>query len=191
MRRPDLMKQKLIEGLEQAEVDCFLPQVTIHKSFQQFIKYDIFCQEFIKKDNDNDNHLKFITQPLLPKMIKKNSDTGLIEELPLSVRFSNIFQQHYHHRQHNLLSSSISPSLPTTVTIVIGPEGGWMYEELESFVQLGFHQVHMGTRILRTDIAVQSALGIVNELLGYYDTLPTSIASTTDGNDNNNNNRNI
>ena len=179
MRRPDLMKQKLIEGLEQAEVDCFLPQVTIHKSFQQFIKYDIFCQEFIKKDNDNDNHLKFITQPLLPKMIKQNVNTGLIEELPQSVRFSNIFQQHYHQQQ--LLSSSsmlpISPSLPTTVTVVIGPEGGWIYEELDAFVQLGFHQVHMGTRILRTDIAVQSALGIVNELLGYYDTL--SIANTT------------
>ncbi len=54
MRRPDIMRLKLIEGLEQAEVDCFLPTVSIHKSFNQFIKFQL-PQLLSSSSSSNDN----------------------------------------------------------------------------------------------------------------------------------------
>ena len=109
MRRPDILKQKLIEGLEQAEVDCYLPQVTVHKSFNQFIKYDLFCHGFIDPSVDG-NHLKFVTQPLYPVMIKKDPVTSIIHQLPPSRRFSSIFHQNYKY-QNTQSSSSIDSNL--------------------------------------------------------------------------------
>ena len=114
MRRPDILKQKLIEGLEQAEVDCYLPQVTVHKSFNQFIKYDIFCHGLINPPSDPSSpssqtdvkHLKFVTQPLYPTMIKQDHVTSVIHKLPPSQRFSTIFRQYYH--QDTLSSNSHS-----------------------------------------------------------------------------------
>ena len=41
------------------------------------------------------------------------------------------------------------------LVLAIGPEGGWVYEELESLVAQGFQLAHMGGRIMRTDIAVR------------------------------------
>jgi 16S rRNA (uracil1498-N3)-methyltransferase len=44
----------------------------------------------------------------------------------------------------------------------IGPEGGWMPEELSSFVESGWQSVSLGPNILRTEtaaIAVASLIG--------------------------------
>ncbi len=43
--------------------------------------------------------------------------------------------------------------------IAIGPEGGWIERELETFVARGFAPVSLGTPILRVEAAVASALG--------------------------------
>jgi len=45
------------------------------------------------------------------------------------------------------------------VTIAIGPEGGWIERELETFVARGFTPVSLGAPILRVEAAVASALG--------------------------------
>jgi 16S rRNA (uracil1498-N3)-methyltransferase len=45
------------------------------------------------------------------------------------------------------------------VGLAIGPEGGWIDRELETFVARGFHPVSLGTPILRVEAAVASALG--------------------------------
>ena len=46
---------------------------------------------------------------------------------------------------------------PTVVAI--GPEGGWIDRELETFVERGFKPVSIGTPILRVEAAVAAALG--------------------------------
>jgi RsmE family RNA methyltransferase len=45
------------------------------------------------------------------------------------------------------------------VVIAIGPEGGWIERELDTFVARGFRPVSLGTPILRVEAAVASALG--------------------------------
>ena len=45
------------------------------------------------------------------------------------------------------------------VILAIGPEGGWIDRELETFVARGFAPVSLGAPILRVEAAVASALG--------------------------------
>jgi RsmE family RNA methyltransferase len=75
------------------------------------------------------------------------------------------------------------PSAPPIETIVgarqptvlaIGPEGGWIERELETFVERGFRPVSLGTPILRVEAAVASALGQLLLLHRIRDTSPSS-----------------
>ena len=45
------------------------------------------------------------------------------------------------------------------IALAIGPEGGWIERELETFVSRGFKPVSLGGPILRVEAAVASALG--------------------------------
>ncbi len=51
------------------------------------------------------------------------------------------------------------------VTLAIGPEGGWIERELETFVARGFAPVSIAAGILRTETAVAAALGQLALLL--------------------------
>jgi 16S rRNA (uracil1498-N3)-methyltransferase len=49
--------------------------------------------------------------------------------------------------------------------LAVGPEGGWEEPgELDGFRELGFQQVTLGTRVLRSDVAVISLLSLANEI---------------------------
>jgi RsmE family RNA methyltransferase len=45
------------------------------------------------------------------------------------------------------------------VALAIGPEGGWIDREVDTFVARGFAIVSLGAPILRVEAAVASALG--------------------------------
>jgi 16S rRNA (uracil1498-N3)-methyltransferase len=49
--------------------------------------------------------------------------------------------------------------LPAPVALAIGPEGGWIAREVETFVARGFAPVSLGAPILRVETAVAAALG--------------------------------
>lgn len=240
MARPEAFRQKLIEGLEQAEVDCNLPTVSIHKSFLKFIRHELpfvfesfqssasapsytnavsaykFDEDSISSEpsvdmlvnsqsimsskskwNGNSSplpsssksvvHIKAVLHPLYPTMTRVLSN-GEIETLPQSFRLSELFSRilvegSFESESPQLRYSGNNTSedikviewKPSTcsreirLTLAIGPEGGWVFEELEAFVENGFHLVHMGDRIMRTDIAVQAALGIAHELIAQYE----------------------
>jgi RsmE family RNA methyltransferase len=51
----------------------------------------------------------------------------------------------------------VTARVPTV--LAIGPEGGWIERELETFVARGFKPVSLGTPILRVEAAVASSLG--------------------------------
>jgi RsmE family RNA methyltransferase len=55
------------------------------------------------------------------------------------------------------LERAVTRSEPTT--LAIGPEGGWIEREVETFVARGFTPVSLGVPILRVEAAVASALG--------------------------------
>ena len=48
---------------------------------------------------------------------------------------------------------------PAEVTLAIGPEGGWIQRELDTFVARGFRPVSLGAPILRVEAAIACALG--------------------------------
>jgi RsmE family RNA methyltransferase len=49
------------------------------------------------------------------------------------------------------------------VTLALGPEGGWVDAEVESFRRAGFEAVSLGPRILRTETAVAALIGRIYE----------------------------
>lgn len=53
---------------------------------------------------------------------------------------------------------------PRRMLIAVGPEGGWEEPyELDMFDRCGFQKVHIGSRVLRSDVAVVSLLALANE----------------------------
>jgi RsmE family RNA methyltransferase len=47
------------------------------------------------------------------------------------------------------------------VVLAIGPDGGWIPQEVELFARCGFTPVSMGERVLRSEVAICAALGAV------------------------------
>ena len=64
-----------------------------------------------------------------------------------------------------LIAHPHAPPIETVVmdvkptVLAIGPEGGWIDRELETFIERGFKPVSIGTPILRVEAAVAAALG--------------------------------
>ena len=58
------------------------------------------------------------------------------------------------------------PSSAQTITLAVGPEGGWRHEELEAAGANGFVAVTLGARILRAETAALAALSILQSRLG-------------------------
>ena len=44
-------------------------------------------------------------------------------------------------------------------TLAIGPEGGWIQREVDTFIARGFTPITLGVPILRVETAVAAALG--------------------------------
>ena len=49
--------------------------------------------------------------------------------------------------------------LDAPAILALGPEGGWIASELESFARAGFEPVSMGPRVLRTETALAALIG--------------------------------
>jgi 16S rRNA (uracil1498-N3)-methyltransferase len=54
----------------------------------------------------------------------------------------------------------------SSLTALIGPEGGWSPEELALFGELGIKSATMGPRVLRTETAAISAVTLIQHILG-------------------------
>ena len=174
MQNETKMRFALQEGLEQAEVDFRLPNVFIHKHIyphttssppSRSISYVL---ESIQKNVG-------CCRPLLPLLLQAQfpvmlDDSTKQKILPGLSRMAEAFQAFASSTNHK---NTERPH----VVLAIGPEGGWTENELKYFVnKLGFFPVHMGPRILRTDLAILSALGIANELLELY--FPVTVTSS-------------
>lgn len=48
---------------------------------------------------------------------------------------------------------------PAPLALAIGPEGGWIAREVDTFIDRGFSPVSLGVQILRVETAVAAALG--------------------------------
>jgi RsmE family RNA methyltransferase len=57
------------------------------------------------------------------------------------------------------LGARLGPEKKRSVGLAIGPDGGWVPFERALFAQQGFHEVSLGERPLRTEVAVSALLG--------------------------------
>ena len=62
------------------------------------------------------------------------------------------------------LEHVVTPGEPRPLTLALGPEGGWIAREVETFEQRGFAPVTLGESILRVEAAVAALLGQVQLL---------------------------
>ena len=72
------------------------------------------------------------------------------------------------HLQHFLkqdFSLSLSSSLPSQIIIATGCEGGWTQTEVEQAISVGFQEVSLGKRILRSVTAPIMAMSTIASLL--------------------------
>lgn len=70
------------------------------------------------------------------------------------------------HNERNLKKVLSSVKDTRHITILVGPEGGFSKEEIDTAVDKGFIEVSLGPRILRTETAPISAISIVQYELG-------------------------
>lgn len=60
-------------------------------------------------------------------------------------------------------------SIETEIGVLIGPEGGFTTEEIESMRSIpGFHKVSLGSNVLRAETASTVALGLVSACIDSY-----------------------
>jgi 16S rRNA (uracil1498-N3)-methyltransferase len=94
--------------------------------------------------------------------------TTYLPAITLHDRLMGLLDERYAAPNPNAMRLIAHPSAPPIESVVtsrmptvlaIGPEGGWIERELETFIARGFAPVSLGTPILRVEAAVASALG--------------------------------
>ena len=58
------------------------------------------------------------------------------------------------------------PAPERSVTVLVGPEGGWSEEELDEAGRLGIERIGLGPRVLRSETAAAAALAMMQALWG-------------------------
>jgi 16S rRNA (uracil1498-N3)-methyltransferase len=65
-------------------------------------------------------------------------------------------------------SPESAPSTPETITLAVGPEGGWSSDEVRWLVEAGAQPVHLGPSVLRTEHAAGAALAVIAAWTGRW-----------------------
>ncbi len=123
----------VLEGLQQG-VDTVTPNITLQKRFKPFVEDE------------------------LAALI---ADGHAIVAHPYSNRsLAQYLQQHSDLSAKNAISNLRQVSKNTLPSVVcIGSEGGWIDYEIDLFASQGCHAVTIGSRVLRTEAAVNVILG--------------------------------
>jgi len=133
-RKPIGIRNALIEGLCQA-ADVQIPSVTIVKRLKPFLEDDL--DSMFPKET----WARVIAHPQ-----RKGGERAL--------RMGKIS-----------FSDHLKDSSKKRIVLAVGPEGGWAEPyELDMFQNLGFQQVTLGPRILRSDVAVVSLLSLAQDV---------------------------
>ena len=133
-RRPEELRRLLIEGLCQCG-DVRIPQVTIAKRLRPFLE----------------DELDVLFPPHeVARVIAHPQRVGQIDP-PIRMR--------------EITFPNTDATANPRIVVAVGPEGGWEEPyELDMFERLGFQQITMGTRVLRSDVAVVSLLSLAHDV---------------------------
>jgi RsmE family RNA methyltransferase len=141
-RKPNEIRKLLIEGLCQAG-DVKIPSVTVVNRLKPFLEDDL---ENLFPTND---WARVIAHP----QRKDISDNQVLRMEDISFPASTF------------TSDERRSASPSNMLLAVGPEGGWAEPyELDMFQDHGFQQVTLGSRILRSDVAVVSLLSLAHDV---------------------------
>ena len=91
---------------------------------------------------------------ILPEiLIRKRFKPFVEDEIPKFIRGSKAFVAH-----PDFETSQPCPSIQGAVTLMIGPEGGFIPYEIEKLKTSGFTAIYLGKRILRVETAVTALI---------------------------------
>ena len=139
-RKPASMRDCIEEGLSQGCHDYRAPVVTVDKALHRFLG-DV---ERLDCMYPRDQYRRILAHPPTP------SDPNATVE---STRIMDVLPP----------AATATSGLPPKMVVAIGPEGGWTDAELKLFIAREFLPVHMGERVLRTDVATTALLALAHE----------------------------
>lgn len=100
---------------------------------------------------------------VIPSLVPPVSWESFLAQLP-DQAFNLLF---WENSRDNYLSQTLPPSSdPDNVRVIVGPEGGFLQEEVDRILRQGAILIGLGPRILRAETAAVAALTAVQLLLG-------------------------
>ncbi len=101
----------------------------------------------------------------------KQSGRAFVPEISLPVRFEAALDLDglgvmFAERDGESLERLTSQSSPSSLTALVGSEGGWSDEEIESAGARNFHVITLGGRILRAETAAITVTALLQHLFG-------------------------
>jgi 16S rRNA (uracil1498-N3)-methyltransferase len=136
------MKSELMDGLAQANHDCFLPEVSVCRQFSSFISRDLDALFPTSRFE------RVVAHPSIP------AEDKLFARLPQRLsEYWSLDPPSYRASQADMTNTLGAPPLKELV-IAVGAEGGWHRKDLDLLESRQFSAVHIGPRVLRTDTAV-------------------------------------
>lgn len=142
----ELGVQRLVPVLTQRSPP--LDQSTLHKRIQHWRKIIVSACEQCGR-----NHLPELDEASPLTAWLKQPQVGIC--MVLSLNGKNNLQDVLPHHHH-----------PSPVTVLTGAEGGLSEVEIQEAMQVGYLDIHLGPRILRTETAAVAVLAICQALAG-------------------------
>lgn len=188
-RRPGERRRLLVEGLSQAEVDCRVPEVFVCKSIKKFLLdadepgmlRSLYGDTDAADSSSGGSLLKLVAHPPLNHTLAvsgmalhqqrmQSTQSAASADVNAEADYFYTSQRFGEYVQQQLASAKAAAARAdcrdTRLLLAVGPEGGWTQPELKLFVQqAGFAAVHVGERILRTDVAVPVLLGLAHDFV--------------------------
>lgn len=100
----------------------------------------------------------------------KQSGRAFVPEISLPVSFDSLsdegFCVMFSERGGEGLESLTAESAPRIITALVGSEGGWSDEELETAQARNFHVITLGGRILRAETAAITVMALLQHMFG-------------------------
>ena len=140
--KPENYRPLLIDGLMQAGTSI-LPTIELRRNFRKFVREEL--DALLPSSN------RIVAHPYEAKDARpETGDRSQSTNRPIEHSNNRTFEQsNIRTFEHSNISS---------LTLAIGPEGGWTDEEVALLEEHGFSRYSLGSRILRTDTATIALL---------------------------------
>jgi len=156
-----VLRNLLIEGLAQSG-DVRLPNVVVTKRLKIFME-DEFDEMFGGEDV-----VKVIAHPQRRRNV--NVDDGNDDSIISVDGQEGDGMEEIVKEVRRMTDVKFPDGVPRRIVVAVGPEGGWEEPyELDMFKNKGFQQITLGTRVLRSDVAVVSLLSLAHEVCAMGD----------------------